>query len=175
MAKIFLSKDIVCRYNVGPMKKGKYKKGILIFACGFAGAIVCFLVLNFTLAKVSTAQFCGTVCHEMNGVYEGWKQSGHYVNTSGTVTQCVDCHLPPGEYYFERLAAEGKAGVKNIISHSKGGYDPNKGRDSVLASMPDERCLKCHANLMGKPKSIASRIAHKKSADKSDPNAQRCV
>ena len=26
MAKIFLSKDIVCRYNVGPMKKGKYKK-----------------------------------------------------------------------------------------------------------------------------------------------------
>ena len=153
------------------------KKVILVFAAGFFAAVVVFLAYNALNKKVTTSKFCGTACHEMVGVYHGWQNSGHYINNSGTVTECVDCHLPPQQDHIARMGVEAREGIKNTFKHMAGGYDANEMQKKVLASMPDSRCGRCHANLMAKPKSIASRIAHGSSAwiNKGDPNAQRCV
>ena len=43
----------------------------------------------------STEQFC-TTCHSMTLVAEPYRQSAHYLPTSGVRASCGDCHVSPG-------------------------------------------------------------------------------
>ena len=132
-----------------------------VFAAGFVAAAVCFAIENDIAQRVTTSEFCGTTCHEMEGVYKGWKASTLYANDMGSVTHCVDCHLPPQKDYFARSADELYEGTKNIYKHFLGPpYDPNAQQKKVLATMPDKRCDRCHETLLVKPKTAGSRIAH---------------
>ena len=148
----------------------KKKSKWWIFGAGFVAAVAAFAVENDIAQRVTTSQFCGTTCHEMDGVYRGWKASALYANDMGSVTHCVDCHLPPQNEYFARTADELYEGTKNLSKHFfSGPYDPNAMQKKVLAALPDKRCSRCHETLLVKPKTVGSRIAHE------NPEKLRCV
>ena len=63
--------------------------GFLMFAAG----IIFWGGFNTALDYSNTLWFC-TSCHEMDTVYEEYKQSVHYRNASGVRAICPDCHVP---------------------------------------------------------------------------------
>jgi hypothetical protein len=66
--------------------------------------------------------------------------------------------------------------LKDIYKHHFGGvYDAETMRTKVLEDMPNERCLNCHSNLLGRPASSASRIAHQAVLNPTEELEPRCV
>ncbi|MGD8350353.1 MAG: NapC/NirT family cytochrome c, partial [Gammaproteobacteria bacterium] len=63
--------------------------GFVMFALG----IIFWGGFNTAMEMTSTLTFC-TSCHEMDWVYEEYKQSVHYKNASGVRATCPDCHVP---------------------------------------------------------------------------------
>jgi nitrate/TMAO reductase-like tetraheme cytochrome c subunit len=152
------------------MADEKKKSRAWFFVVGFAAAVAAFAVTNPIKERVTSSEFCGTTCHEMEGVYRAWKTSPLYANKMGSVTHCVDCHLPPPNEYFARTAREVYEGSRNIYNHFWGpAYDPNAMEKRVLSMMGDDRCIRCHQTLLVKPNTIGSRIAHE------NPEKLRCV
>ena len=181
----------MCLVYNNPEMAGKTNKEIenrVDVSAGFVIAVLCFAVVNDIAQRVTTSEFCGTTCHEMDGVYRGWKASEHYANRTGSLTHCVDCHLPPQAEYFARSANELYEGTKDIFRHfsitevvpdynavaDKNGdsriYEPNVMRQKVLASkMPDTRCTRCPLNAFSQAAYGRLRIAHE------NPNKLKCV
>lgn len=63
--------------------------GFLMFAAG----IIFWGGFNTAMEASNSLWFC-TSCHEMDTVYEEYKQSVHYQNASGVRAICSDCHVP---------------------------------------------------------------------------------
>ena len=157
-------------------KPGLLRRLVRAFVPGFVAAVLCFIALNAAMAPVSKSEYCGGKCHEMNTAYRAWELSSHGANTHGFRVECIDCHLPPKEKYFRHLLAKGYEGGKDIYKHYLGGeYESERLRKRVLETIPNERCLHCHNDLLAKPASPGARTAH---ADVLNPpgNAEsRCV
>ncbi|HUT31242.1 MAG TPA: NapC/NirT family cytochrome c [Sedimentisphaerales bacterium] len=155
---------------------GLLRKYLAAFVAGLAFAIGCFLAVNAVARRFSTAEYCGGNCHQMRYAYRSWELSPHYANDSGVVAQCVDCHLPPKEEYFRHMTAKAYAGIKDIYKYHFGGeYDSEKMRSKVLEEMPNQRCLNCHSNLLAKPRSSATRLAHQTVLNPKEDLKPRCV
>ena len=114
-------------------------------------------------------------CHEMDGAYESWKKSPHYANPSGVAVGCVSCHLPSRENLPSHLTSKVLSGAKDVCVHVFGEYDADVSRKTVRDTMPNERCLHCHANLLAMPSSRPVGIVHQASMDKPDDRAHACV
>ena len=145
--------------------------------CGFAFAIICFLLIETAMKPLSKSEYCGGGCHEMQTAYDSWKLSGHAINAKGLKAGCVDCHLKSQDHYFGRLTAKGIAGAKDTYMHYFGPeYEVEKLRTKVLEEFGNERCIRCHKDLLAKPDSEMAKDAHKESLNPSDPEeAFRCV
>lgn len=84
--------------------------GAATFASIFVIAVITlalWLGFNEGLEATNTEEFCLS-CHEMNMVYEEYKESVHYKNVSGVRTICADCHVPKAFFpkmYRKILAA----------------------------------------------------------------------
>lgn len=63
--------------------------GFLMFLAG----IIFWGGLHTAIELSNSIWFC-TSCHEMDTVYEEYKQSLHYQNASGVRAICSDCHVP---------------------------------------------------------------------------------
>jgi nitrate/TMAO reductase-like tetraheme cytochrome c subunit len=66
-----------------------------------------WLGFNEGLEATNTEKFCLS-CHEMDIVYEEYKESMHYKNVTGVKTTCADCHVPKAFFpkmYRKILAA----------------------------------------------------------------------
>jgi cytochrome c-type protein NapC/trimethylamine-N-oxide reductase cytochrome c-type subunit TorC len=152
------------------------KKHGLIFIAGFAFAIICFVVLNLAMEPVSTSEYCGSKCHEMNTAYQSWELSIHASNLNGIRVACIKCHLPPKDNYFTHLIAKAYAGGKDLYKHHFGGeYQVEKMKTYVLEHMPNERCQECHNELLAKPSNSKARIAHTASLNQPDAPESKCV
>lgn len=128
------------------------KKRILTFLAGVIVAMLCFVALNAAMVPVSTSEYCGGKCHEMNTAYLSWELSPHGANAQGVRVECVDCHLPPKDKYFTHITAKAYAGAKDTYKHYFGsGYDAGRIRKKVLDHISNQTCLHCHDNLLGKP------------------------
>jgi len=152
------------------------KKQIFTFLAGIVFAVFCFIALNAAMAPVSTSEYCGSKCHEMNTAYLSWELSPHGANAHGVRVECVDCHLPPKDKYFTHITAKAYTGAKDIYKHYLGPeYDIEQIRRKVLEHISSEICLHCHVDLLGKPGDSAARIAH--TAVLAEPGAaeNRCV
>ena len=146
------------------------------FVAGIAFAVLCFIALNVAMVPVSTSEYCGSKCHEMNAAYLSWELSPHGANAHGVRIECIDCHLPPKEEYFTHVASKAYAGAKDIYIHYFGGqYDIEKMRRKVLDGLSNHRCLYCHDHLLDKPGSSAARIAHMAALAEPDTPENRCV
>lgn len=152
------------------------RKRTRIFVGGFAAALLCFVVLNAAMEPVSKSEYCGGKCHEMNTAYQTWELSPHGANRYGVRVECVDCHLPPKEKYFRHLLAKGYEGGKDTYKHYLGGeYESEVLRKRVLEKIPNERCLYCHDDLLGKPGSPGARTAHADMLNPPRGAEPRCV
>lgn len=146
------------------------------FILGIVFAVLCFVGLNAAMEPVSTNTYCGTACHEMNTAYRSWELSVHAANDIGIQVDCIQCHLPPKEEYFTHLFAKAKAGAKDMYMHHFGPeYDVEKLREEVLAHMSNETCAHCHEDLLIKPSSAKSRLAHMAAQQEPDKPENKCV
>ena len=151
-------------------------KCTLICLPGLVLAVILYLATNKISKPFSTPAYCGSECHEMDTAYKSWELSIHNTNSSGLVAECIDCHLPDKDNFIVHMSAKISVGVKDLIKHHFGDeYDVQKNRQKVLDSMPNERCLACHANLLGKAVSLEAKTAHSKDLDPSGKNKSKCV
>ena len=96
-------------------KPGNRKKFLL---GGLAGLVLGFslmIVLNSLYVKSSTNESC-MMCHAHPDSDASWKQSVHYNNASGTMTECAACHLPP-KGSVDHFVAKAKTGMKDVWSY----------------------------------------------------------
>ncbi|MFH1614140.1 MAG: NapC/NirT family cytochrome c [Planctomycetota bacterium] len=140
------------------------RKYTVAFIFGVIAAIVCFFVIDRISRALSASAYCGSRCHEMKEVYRNWQLSTHVINSNGIVVECIDCHLPPREDYFKHMTAKSILGARDIYKHYFGDeYNAQEVRARIKENMPDELCVYCHSNLLAKPASAGSRIAHRES------------
>lgn len=155
---------------------GFTRKRIRVFLVGFVMAMLCFVVLNVAMKPVSSSEYCGGKCHEMNTAYQTWELSSHGANKYGFRVECVDCHLPVKEKYFRHLVAKGYEGGKDVYKHYFGGeYEIEASRKRVLEKIRNDRCLYCHDDLLGKPGSPAARTAHAEVLNPPSGARSKCI
>lgn len=164
------------RLRTSNYRPGGIKKALLVFLGGVVFAMLCFVLINKAMHPVSTSQYCGSKCHEMNTAYTTWQLSPHGANRFGYRVECIDCHLPPKEKFFTHLAVKVQTGAKDIYQHRFGPeYDVERSREKVLAHISNQTCQYCHDDLLAKPPGSGARKAHTAVLDKPDAPENKCV
>lgn len=88
------------------------RKAIALSASFFVG-IVFWGGFNWSMEMTNTEDFCIS-CHEMNdNVYQEYKKTIHYTNSSGVRATCPDCHVP--REWVHKLIR--KVGATNELFH----------------------------------------------------------
>ncbi len=84
-----MSKDTKSERQTSPVKKW-----LVVFVLGGIAGVIFWGGFNTFMEYTNTMDFC-TSCHEMkDNVYEEYKETVHYRNTSGVRATCSDCHVP---------------------------------------------------------------------------------
>lgn len=124
-----------------------------LLAVGFVAAIVVTAGFTSFVGYTNTLDFC-TSCHEMRAfVFEEYRQSPHYRNSSGVRTACADCHVPHA--FLPKMARKIRATFVEVPSHFRGTlatrekFEANRERlaQSVWAGMKasgSRECRNCH-------------------------------
>ena len=130
----------------------RYAIGTLLVAGG-VGGVIFWGGFNTFMEYTNKMEFCLS-CHEMRAaVFEEYKQTVHYQNTSGVRAICSDCHVPKA--WEAKLWRKIQATFKELPHKILGSIDtPEKFEakrlelaESVWASMKatDSReCRNCH-------------------------------
>jgi len=140
--------------------KGKTKVWLIIF--GFILGIVALLSFNKVVHYTSSDEYCQS-CHIHPMADKSWRFSTHYNNSSGTITHCADCHLPPeGDGY---LFAKAKHGAVDIYGYLfKDSAELNWETKKILGNAKkfvyEKSCLTCHQNLFPVTLSVNGGNAH---------------
>jgi cytochrome c nitrite reductase small subunit len=160
---------------------GFVRKRALTFAAGILFALFCFIVLNAVMEPVSGSQYCGSKCHEMHRSLHTWKESVHGGSKTGLQAECIDCHLPDKKNYFQHILVKTYSGGKDMYKHYMGRwfgvkYEPEKIRIEVLDRMSNEKCTRCHVDLLSKPSNEMIRDAHMEALKTDEKESQlKCV
>lgn len=94
---------------------------LAMLALGALGGMVVLIAGAVAVESSSTLGFC-TSCHEMQAfVYQEYKQSPHYLNSSGVRAICADCHVPHPP--LRKLLRKIKATVTEVPAHFLGRID----------------------------------------------------
>lgn len=125
-------------------------KLIIALSCGFAG-VALMLGIDYAAGRTSTNDYCAS-CHVHPDADKSWKQSSHFLNSSGTMADCAECHLPPKDNYFHHMAAKAGTGMKDLMSYmfkdtEKIDWDSRKELEYATGIVYNESCLKCHHDL----------------------------
>ncbi|MGN7612460.1 NapC/NirT family cytochrome c [Magnetococcales bacterium HHB-1] len=134
----------------------KFSLGLLLIV-GFVAGGIFFLVFHFTMNATNSMELCVS-CHEMDGVYEEYKETVHYKNRTGVRATCADCHVPHGKTFGQwltKIGVKATVGSKDIFNHLIGTY-PDKASfekarwkmaQDVIAHMKENNsreCRHCH-------------------------------
>ena len=63
------------------------RRTAIIFTAGLTAALLVFISINGLAVKLNESEYCGNRCYEMTPVYQAWKQSTHYNNSTGMITE----------------------------------------------------------------------------------------
>lgn len=121
--------------------------------CLLLGLLVGGLIMQagrMTMDRLSTDEYCIS-CHVHTHADNGWRISSHYSNKSGTVTHCVDCHLPPKDH-ANYLPQKAKAGIHSLYTYyfkdlDKINWESKSQLEHAVDYTYDASCVKCHQNL----------------------------
>ena len=127
--------------------------GKKLWLAGLAGLVVGFSLmigLNSLYVKSSSNESC-MMCHAHPESDASWKQSVHYNNGSGTMTECAACHLPP-KGSARHFMAKAKTGMKDVWSYvtkdvEKIDWDSKGELEYAQKIVYNESCEACHVNL----------------------------
>ncbi|MBW2107137.1 MAG: NapC/NirT family cytochrome c [Deltaproteobacteria bacterium] len=87
--------------------------GVLV---GVVLTVITVLASGFMIETTNTDTFCVT-CHVMTPFRDSWQQAVHGgQNRQGFAAQCVDCHLPHGNF-FEFFMVKGMTGTGDVIQN----------------------------------------------------------
>ena len=146
------------------MKKGS--KLPLVGGILLGGVFTVGLVLasGFMVETTNTDQFCIS-CHEMTPFQQAWKNSVHGgQNPQGFAAQCVDCHLPHGNF-VEYLTTKAITGTGDVIAHigfDAKAFDWKANTENNRAHFTfDSACLHCHHELTPPGLPSGGLIAHR--------------
>ena len=158
---------------VPPQKPVRRFLVLSIFLVSLVAA--CSLLALEVTEPLSEPEAC-TSCHEMKPVHDRWAKSSHHDNPSGVKATCIACHLPPRENIFSHLAGKASKGASHAWTHYFGRYDEKAARQSVLDSLPSQRCTHCHDNLAAMPSTPAVGAVHAWSLEEpADNRLHACV
>lgn len=164
------------------MSKGSKKIVILSVLAGIIVGLVLMMVIGSSLNKTTTSDYCMS-CHYHEQADADWKKSNHYLNKSGVVTDCSECHLPPKEDgYLKYWMAKTKIGAKDIwtkMVKDKDEIDWEAKKDLEYATkiVYNESCEKCHENLFPEGISddgITAHLHYEENAEKLDLQCISC-
>lgn len=127
------------------------------------------------LEYTSRDSFC-EVCHVHPHATTSWKLSTHYKNPSGTITHCVDCHLPPGgfAYLYHKVRLGGRDTVVRFFGDlSALDWDAKGKLPYALHHTFESGCLKCHHDLF--PPGLSDRGATNHREYQKHPGAKPCI
>ncbi len=123
----------------------------------------------------STDGFC-ELCHVHPHATESWKRSKHYSNPSGTITHCVDCHLPPEglAYLYHKVRLGGNDVLVKLFGDVEAiDWEEKSKLEHALTYTFESGCLKCHHDLF--PPGLSERgVTNHKNYEK-DPAAKPCI
>ena len=130
---------------------GKHKKNYLL--AGLGGLVLglsLMVAFNSFWVKSSSNDSCMS-CHAHPESDASYKQSYHHMNSSGTKTDCAQCHLPP-KGTFKYAYTKVRMGIKDVWAHlTKDTESIDWSRKGELEYAQNivfnESCKECHINL----------------------------
>ena len=136
-------------------KKSISKKGWW-FGLGLGAVLTVLVVLasGFMIETTNTDTFCVS-CHAMNPFRDSWKQAVHGgENPQGFAAQCVDCHLPHGNF-IEYVTAKAVTGTGDVIQNMiidvvEFDWMGNSEKRRMKFTY-DSACRRCHQQLDAAP------------------------
>ncbi|MCA9734029.1 MAG: SUMF1/EgtB/PvdO family nonheme iron enzyme [Deferribacteres bacterium] len=135
---------------------------IFKYSFPFLAGILFFPFAKDAVETTSTDAYCQS-CHVHPQAAISWKKGPHFDTRSGTVTHCVDCHLPPEgfAYFSEKI----KTGTRDLISYwlkdpSEFNWELASTREVAMKHVYKASCQHCHQNLFSKGLSEKGRDAH---------------
>lgn len=140
------------------------------------------MVIGSSLNKTSTSEYCMS-CHYHEQADADWKKSNHYLNKSGVVTDCDECHLPPKkDGWLKYWMAKAKTGAKDTwkkMTKDKDEIDWESKKDLEYATkiVYNESCENCHENLFPEGISddgITAHLHYEENVDKLDLQCISC-
>lgn len=138
------------------------KRNLFLIFAGFIVAVIVLRSGKAFIAYTSSDRYCIS-CHIHPVADQAWKLSTHYNNSSGTITHCTDCHLPPeGNGY---LFAKAKHGFKDIYGYffkdsARINWQEKKLLENARGFVYENSCLRCHQNLFPVTLSVNGGNAH---------------
>ena len=145
-------------------KLRKNKLIVIGLTAGVLITVVTVLASGFMVETTNTDTFCVT-CHAMMPSRISWQDSVHGgQNPQGFRAQCVDCHLPHGNFieYFATKAATGTGDVLQNIFFDPQEFDwAGNAEKNRTHFTYDSACRRCHHNLNGPGLSSGGFIAHR--------------
>ncbi len=137
------------------VKKMGGKKGLWFGACiGIVFMVITVLASGFMIETTNTDAFCVT-CHAMRPFRMSWQDAVHGgKNPQGFAAQCVDCHLPHGNF-VEYVTAKAVTGTGDVIQNMiidvakfdwMGNAKKRRGKFTF-----DSSCRRCHHQLDAAP------------------------
>lgn len=135
-------------------KQGSKKGWFIGTILGVASTLIVVLASGFMIETTNTDTFCVS-CHAMNPFRNSWKLAVHGGNNpQGFAAQCVDCHLPHGNF-LEYVTAKAITGTGDVIQNII--IDVNdfdwmaNAEKNRLNFTYDSACRRCHQQLDAAP------------------------
>jgi cytochrome c nitrite reductase small subunit len=133
---------------------------------GVLGGVILTLILvlasGFMVEATNTDRFCVT-CHAMKPFRTAWENSVHGGNNPrGVAAQCVDCHLPHGNF-VEYIVAKGYTGSRDVYMNLTidTALHDWAGRTKFRREFTyDNACRQCHLDLQPKGMKVSGILAH---------------
>ncbi len=127
--------------------EGKFKP--ILFFSGIAVVLISIYPVNMVLRYTDSNEYCFS-CHVHDHAESAWRLSPHVNNSSGTITNCIDCHLPPkGDGYIIAKAKHGLKDLYGFLFKDSLQYNWEGKRIAKVANTftYENSCIKCHSNL----------------------------
>ncbi|MBW2185922.1 MAG: acetyl-CoA carboxyl transferase [Desulfuromonadales bacterium C00003068] len=147
-----------------PAKPNSRKIWIFGAIFGVVCALVVVLASGFMVETTNTDEFCAS-CHVMKPFRSAWKEAVHGgKNRQGFAAQCVDCHLPHGNFleYLVTKAITGTSDVIHNLTIDGETFDWAANAEAKRHKFTyDSACRHCHYNLTGPGLPTGGLLAHR--------------
>ncbi len=140
------------------------KSWLLGAVAGIFATVIVVLSSGFMIDATNKDVFCAS-CHIMEPFQQSWKQAVHGGNNrQGFAAQCVDCHLPHGNF-LEYIVVKGLTGASDIFHNiyvDGAEVDWQENAEKYRLDFTYESgCRHCHSVLTPPGLSAGGFIAHR--------------